>query len=81
MAKRMFDVFNIKKQKLVVTNSSSTTTLESENEDLNIGLDIDITTQKSVENIVDKNVISDLGTLITGPVRPILTVSTNVGKH
>ena len=64
----MFDVFNIKKQKLVVTNSSSTTTLESENEDLNIGLDIDITTQKSVENIVDKNVISDLGTLITGLV-------------
>jgi hypothetical protein len=39
-------VFNIKKQKLV-TNSSSTTTLEYENEDLNIGLDIDITTQKS----------------------------------
>jgi hypothetical protein len=39
MAKRMFDVFNINKQKLVVTNSSSTTTLESENEDLNIGLD------------------------------------------
>jgi hypothetical protein len=62
MAKRMFDVFNIKKQKLVVTNSSSTTTLASENEDLNIGLDIDITAQKSVENIVDKNVISDLGT-------------------
>jgi hypothetical protein len=58
----------LKKQKLVVTNSSSTTTLESENEDLNIGVDIDITTQKSVENIVDKNVISDLGTLITGPV-------------
>ncbi|VVC26412.1 Hypothetical protein CINCED_3A007971 [Cinara cedri] len=58
----------VKKQKLVVTNSSSTTTLESENEDLNIGLDIDITTQKSVENIVDKNVISDLGTLIIGPV-------------
>jgi len=81
MAKRMFDVFNIKKQKLVVTNSSSTTTLESENEDLNISLDIDITTQNSVENIVDKNGISDLGTLITGPVRPILTVSTNVGKH
>jgi hypothetical protein len=54
MAKRMFDVFNIKKQKIVVTNSSSTT-LESENEDLNIGLDIDITAQKSVENIVDKN--------------------------
>ena len=77
----MFDVFNIKKQKLVVTNSSSTTTLESENEDLNIGLDIDITTQKSVENIVDKNIISDLRTLITGPVRPILTVSTNVGQH
>jgi hypothetical protein len=46
MAKRMFDVFNIKKQKLVVTYSSSTTTLESENEDLNIGLDINITTQK-----------------------------------
>ena len=68
MAKRMFDVFNIKKQKLVVTDSSSTTTLESENEELNIGLDIDITAQKSVENIVDKNVISDLGTLITGPV-------------
>jgi hypothetical protein len=40
MANRMFDVFNIKKQKLVITNSSSTTTLESENEDLNIGLDI-----------------------------------------
>jgi hypothetical protein len=81
MSKRIFDVFNIKKQKLVVTNSSSTTTLESENEDLNIGLDIDITTQKSVENIVDKNVISDLGTLITDFMRPILTVSTNVGKH
>jgi len=81
MAKRIFDVFNIKKQKLVVTNSSSTTILESENSDLNIGLDIDITTQKSVENIVDKNVISDLGTLITGPVRPILTASTNVSKH
>jgi hypothetical protein len=81
MAKRMFDVFNIKKQKLVVTNSSSTTTLKSENEDLNIGLDIDITIRKIVENIVDKNVISDLGTLITGPVRPILTLSTNVGKH
>jgi hypothetical protein len=64
----MFDVFNIKKQKLVVTNSSSTTTLESENEDLNIGLDIDITTQKSVENIIDKNVIFDLGTLITVPM-------------
>jgi hypothetical protein len=62
MAKRMFDVFNIKKQKLVVTNSSSTTTLESENKYLNIGLNIDITTQKSVENIVDKNVISDLRT-------------------
>ena len=77
MAKRMFDVFNIKKQKLVVTDSSSTTTLESENEELNIGLDIGIIVQKSVENIVDKNVISDLGTLITGPVRPILTVSTN----
>jgi hypothetical protein len=59
MAKIMFDVFNIKKQKLVVTNSSATTTLESENEDLNIGLDINITTQKNVENIVDKNVISD----------------------
>jgi hypothetical protein len=44
MAKRMFDVLNIKKQKLVVTNSSSTTTLGSENEDLNIGLDIDINT-------------------------------------
>jgi len=77
MAKRMFDVFNIKNQKLVVTDSSSTTTLESENEELNIGLDIDKTAQKSVENIVDKNVISDLGTLLTGPVRPILTVSTN----
>lgn len=74
MAKRMFDVCNIKKQKLVDTNSSSITTLESENKDLNIGLDIDITIQKSVENIVDKNVISDLGTLVTGPVRPILTV-------
>ncbi|XP_025197028.1 uncharacterized protein LOC112595861 [Melanaphis sacchari] len=73
MAKRMFDVFNIKNQKLVVTDSSSTTTLESENEELNIGLDIDKTAQKSVENIVDKNVISDLGTLLTGPVRPILT--------
>ncbi|KAL4125788.1 hypothetical protein QTP88_010028 [Uroleucon formosanum] len=71
----MFDVFNIKKQKLVVTDSSSTTTLESENEELNIGLDIDKTAQKSVENIVDKNVISDLGTLLTGPVRPILTVT------
>jgi hypothetical protein len=73
----MFDVFNIKKQKLIVTNSSSTTTLESENEDLNISLDIDIrvTTQKSVENIVDKKVIFDLGTLITGPdaaPRPLL---------
>jgi hypothetical protein len=32
MVKRIFDVFNIKKQKLVVTNSSSTTTLESEND-------------------------------------------------
>jgi hypothetical protein len=42
----MFDVFNIIKQKLFVINSSSTTTLESENEDLNIGLDIDITTKK-----------------------------------
>ncbi|KAL4135611.1 hypothetical protein QTP88_007209 [Uroleucon formosanum] len=71
----MFDVFNIKKQKLVVTDSSSTTTLESENEELNIGLDIDKTAQKSVENIVDKNVISDLRTLLTGPVRPILTLS------
>jgi hypothetical protein len=71
----------LKKKKLIVTNSSSITTLKSENEDLNIGLDIDITTQKSVENIVDKNVISDLGTLITGPVRPILIISTNVGKH
>ncbi|KAL4131439.1 hypothetical protein QTP88_008752 [Uroleucon formosanum] len=71
----MFDIFNIKKQKLVVTDSSSTTTLESENEELNIGLDIDKTAQKSVENIVDKNVISDLGTLLTGPVRPILTLS------
>jgi hypothetical protein len=81
MAKRMFDVFNIKKQKLVVTNSSSTTTLESENEDLNICLDIDITTQKSVENIVGKNVISYLGTLITGPVRPILIVCKNEGKY
>jgi hypothetical protein len=79
MAKTMFDVF--KKQKLVVTNPSSTTTLESENEDLNIGLDIETTTQKSVENIVDKNVISDLGTLITGPVLSILTVCTNVGKR
>ncbi|KAL4154146.1 hypothetical protein QTP88_001979 [Uroleucon formosanum] len=73
MQNLMFDVFNIKKQKLVVTDSSSTTTLESENEELNIGLDIDKTAQKSVENIVDKNVISDLGTLLTGPVRPILT--------
>lgn len=65
-----------KKRILVVTNSSSTTTtLESENEDSNIGLDIDrITTQKSV--IVDKNVISYLGTtLTTGPVQPILTVN------
>jgi hypothetical protein len=44
MAKTMLDVFNIKKQKLVVTNSSSTKTLECENEDLNIGLDIDIIT-------------------------------------
>lgn len=42
----MFDVFNIKNQKLVVTDSSSTTTLESENEELNIGLDIDKTAQK-----------------------------------
>ncbi|KAL4083617.1 hypothetical protein QTP88_028933 [Uroleucon formosanum] len=80
----MFDVFNIKKQKLVVTDSSSTTTLESENEELNIGLDIDKTAQKIVENIVDKNVISDLGTLLTGPVRPILTVTyplTKFGTH
>jgi hypothetical protein len=77
----MFDVFNIKKQKLFVTNSLSTTTLESENEDLNFGLYIDTTTQKIVENIVDKNVISDLETLIKGPVQPILTVSQNVGKH
>jgi hypothetical protein len=46
VAKRMLDVFNIKKQKLFVTNSSSTTALESENKDLNIGLDINITTQK-----------------------------------
>jgi hypothetical protein len=37
----------------------STTTLEFENEYFNIGLNIDITTQKIVENIVDKNVISD----------------------
>ncbi|VVC41689.1 Hypothetical protein CINCED_3A001251 [Cinara cedri] len=75
MAKIRFDDLNIKKQKLVVTNSSSTTTLESENDDFNIGLDIDITTQKSVENILDKNVISDLRTLITGPVQPILTLN------
>jgi hypothetical protein len=46
----------------------------------NIGLDIDITIQKNVDNIVDKNVISYLGTLITGPVRPILTVSTNISR-
>ncbi|XP_008179531.1 zinc finger MYM-type protein 1-like [Acyrthosiphon pisum] len=60
--------------KLVVTNSSSTTTLESQNEQLNIGIEIDITAQKSIESIVDENnVICDLGTLITGPVRPILT--------
>jgi hypothetical protein len=45
MVKRIFDVFNIKKQKLVVTNSSLTTTLESENSVLNICLDIDIITQ------------------------------------
>jgi hypothetical protein len=44
MVKRMLDVFNIKKKKLFVTNSSSTKTLECENEDLNIGLDIDINT-------------------------------------
>ena len=77
----MFDIFNIKNQKLVVTNSSSTTTLESQNEQLNIGIEIDITAQKSIESIVDENnVICDLRTLITGPVRPILKVSINIGK-
>ena len=78
---KVFDIFNIKNQKLVVTNSSSTTTLESQNEQLNIGIEIDINAQKSIESIVDENnVICDLGTLITGPVRPILTVSINIGK-
>jgi len=48
---------------------STNTDSQSENEDLNIGLDIDITAQKSVENTVDKNVISDLGTLITGELK------------
>lgn len=71
----MFDIFNIKKQKLVVSNSSSTTTLKSQS---------DITAQKSIESIVNEkienNVISVLGFLITGPVRPILTVSIIIGK-
>ncbi|XP_060873889.1 zinc finger MYM-type protein 1-like [Metopolophium dirhodum] len=59
---KVFDIFNIKKQK---------TTLESQNEQLTVGIEIDIIAQKSI--VDEDNVICDLGTLITGPVQPILT--------
>lgn len=69
----MFGIFNFKKQKLV-TDSSIT---ESENEKSNICVEVDKSPQKSIERTVDeKNFVSDLGTLNTGPVQPILTVST-----
>jgi len=56
-------------------NSSSTTTLESENGELNIGIEINITAQKIIENTVVKNIIYDLGTFITGTVGQILSLS------
>lgn len=79
-SKKLFNIFNIK-NKLITTSSSSTLSTKI-NDDQNISVSISTATNTNIVNddeSITNNTTSgclDLGDLNSGPMRPILKVST-----